>query len=236
MKISTLISGFLLLCLSSGIAEMRIWSDKKGNTIEAEFVNIFANKVVLTTKDGRQLKVPMSGLSEADIKYLSAAIPPKIEITVDVDKDRDTVSSYSSDYGTYNYERKAETTKCMAELKKTNQEECSRSLVAHLYVIGEEIQRGSRKVLNYTKHEFDFKYSDFTSFGSNPITVEYTKSDYVSNNGYKYEGYLVVVEDSLGEVIVIEASQSAYEKHYQKIRQASENSVFDDDFDIVKRR
>ncbi|MDF7824967.1 SHD1 domain-containing protein [Pontiellaceae bacterium B12227] len=96
-----------VLCLCRVQAEMRIWSDKKGNTIEAEFMSMMGSKVVLKTPQGKTIKVPAAGLSDADKKYLSENIPPKIKIEVDVDKDRETLSSYSSEYGTYGYERKA---------------------------------------------------------------------------------------------------------------------------------
>lgn len=215
---------------------MRIWSDQKGNTIEAEYVNIFGTKVVLKTVDGRQLKVPMAGLSEADKEYLASAIPPKIKIGVNVDKDRDTISSYSSDYGTYNYERKSETIKCVASLEKVNQEPTNREFTASMFVFGKETKGSYLKLLSKTEHKFDFKYGKTTSFNSSPVTVEYTKSDYLSNNGYRYEGYLVVVEDSAGNVVACESTNSSYEEHLVKIKNAKENAMLDDDFDVISRR
>jgi hypothetical protein len=213
--------------------EMRIWTSIKGDTVEAEYISIMSGKVVLKRPDGKQLKVPASGLCVADRDYLASMIPPKIKIDVDVDKDRDTLTSYSSDYGSYNYERKAETTKCIVTLEKTNREECNRDFTAYLYVIGKDTTGDKRKVLSYVAHDFSFKNKPETEFRSVPTTTEYTKSDYATNRGYRFEGYLIYIEDENGTVVAIESSQSRYEKNLHKIKPARDNTEFDNDFDML---
>ena len=225
-----------LFCLCNVQAEMRIWSDKKGNTIEADYINIIGSKVALKTQEGKNIKVPISGLCDADRKYLAEIIPPKIKIEVDTDKDRDTVDSYSSSYGSYNYERKSETIKCTAVLKKTNQEPTNRKFKAHMYVIGKETSRPIKTVLSKVEHEFDFKQNKTTSFHSDPVTVEYTKSDYASEGGFRYDGYIVFVEDSELRIIAIESSNSGYEKNLHKLKKLKERDKMDDDFDKVNTR
>lgn len=226
----------VLIASSSALADMRIWTSIKGDTIEAEYVNIIGTKVALKTQNGKTIKVPMAGLSDADHDYLKELIPPKIKIDVDVDKDRDTVSSYSSTYGSYNYERKAETIKCTAVLQKTNQEPTSRKFKAYIYVIGEETARSVKRVLSRVEHEFDFKNSKTTRFNSSPVTVEYTKSDYASEGGWRYEGYIVFVEDGQGRIVAIESSNSGYEKFIHKLKVLKEGEQMDDDFDKTSSR
>ena len=224
-----IVSFSLMGVLFSAQAEMRVWTDKAGNTIEAEYVNTFSGKIMLLTPEGKQLKVPASGLSAADREYLATAIPPTIKIEVKVDKDRDTLASDS--IGSYDYERKAETIKCIVSLRKTNVEKSTSELTAKIYVIGEEVAKSTRKVLNYKEMKFSFERGDPGEFKSDPVTVEYTKSNWAINRGYKYEGYLVVVEDEKGTVIESEASQSLYESNLDKIRRYGDNAVFDKDFD-----
>ena len=79
----------LLLCTFAQAGAFRTWSDKKGNTIKAEFVRWSGTKVMLKTEEGRELAVPADGLSPADQEYLAKIVPPEMEITVD--KDIDTV-------------------------------------------------------------------------------------------------------------------------------------------------
>lgn len=214
-------------------AETRIWTSTKGDSIEAEYVKMFAGKVILKTAEGKQLKVPVSGLCSADKAWLANAIPPKIKITVDTDKDRDTLDSYSSEYGTYNYEKKAETTKCTAVLKQTNKEPSNREFIARMYVIGKQTNRDLREVISYAEHEFSFKSSKTTQFKTAPVTVEYTKSNYAQNRGARYEGFLVLVEDKEGNIVAVESSQTSYEKNAHKFKAAKKGTEFDNDFDIM---
>lgn len=231
----TVLCGLLLLSVCA-YGEMRIWSDKQGNEIEAEYVQRIGAKVVLKTADGRKVKVPMSGLSADDMAYMAALIPPKIVIDVDPDLDRDTVESYSSAYGTYGRDTKSEIVKCRVELKKTNQEPTSRRFVAHLYIIGRNLAGDTRKLFSYTKYEFDFKNGDSAQFSSDPVRSQYTKSNYSSNYGFRYEGYLVYVEDTAGELLKLESSSSKYEKYLHKLKEAKPEMELDSDFDLIQPR
>ena len=53
-KITALLVTFL--ALTSVRAELRIWTDKADNFVEAEFVKLFADKVVLKQVDGKTVK------------------------------------------------------------------------------------------------------------------------------------------------------------------------------------
>ncbi len=229
-SIVTLVS--VLFFVLSAQAEMRIWSDKKGNTVEAEFVAVIGTKVVLKKTDGSQIKVPMDGLCEADKEYLASTIPPKLKITVDLDKDRDTVDSYSSTYGTYNYERKEETTKCDVTIEKTSREPCNQQFVGKVYVLGKSEKSDQREVISYEEEKFSFEYKDTVSFKTKPATVQYTRSNYAREGGTRYEGYFVVVENSEGKVVAMESSQGTYEKNVHKFKKAKKGTRFDGDFDI----
>ena len=68
--------------------EMRTWTSRKGDVIAAKYVRMFAGgKVVLRTSKGRDLKIPVTDLSKADQKYLAELVPPKLDISVDMDID-----------------------------------------------------------------------------------------------------------------------------------------------------
>jgi len=98
----------MLSILWAGIscAEMRTWTSENGDTIEAEFKQMFGgNKVVLKTSKGKTLKIPIDGLCAKDRKYLASVVPPKIDIIVDVDKDR------NKEFSTGDYKRYRETVK-----------------------------------------------------------------------------------------------------------------------------
>lgn len=196
-------------------------------------MGIMGTKVVLKTPEGKTLKVPASGLSEADKKYLASNIPPKLKIEVDVDKDRETLASYSSTYGTYGYERKAETIKCTVTVSKTNRDACDKSFKAIIYVFGESIESKRIRVLDVSEQAVSFKNSKSTSFSSDPATVEFSDSSYRGKDGCRYAGYLVIVIDEQEQVVKFESSKTAYENHIAQIREAKENNSLDKDFCVI---
>ena len=204
-------------------AEMRTWKSGKGDTIEAEYVRMFpGGKVVLKSSDGRELKVPVSGLCAADQDYLAALVPPELEIEVDVDLDVDTV--YSSEYSV----RKRETSTCKVVIRKTNMEPCSRTFTAHICVFAEQ-ERGDRRWL-ITRAEEKVAFtdkSDTLRFECPSAEVEFYSAEYAEARGYRYDGYLVVVTDASGEVIAMESNRKMFEKNWDSIKDAEEDAEFD---------
>lgn len=80
---------FALVTAPRADAEMRVWTDKKGNKIEAEFVGRFGGKVMLRDKKGRVRKIDPAGLSEADQLILNpppAATPMSEQYKMDLRK------------------------------------------------------------------------------------------------------------------------------------------------------
>ena len=164
-------------------------------------------------------------------------VPPKIKIDVSIDKDTDTLRSYSSDYGTYGYVEKAQKIKGSVTIKKVNREECNRDFTAHFYVVGERISDdGDFKVLSYDKHPFSFKESREIEFNGSPIRTQYYEysSDYYGNkSGEKYKGYLVFIEDGDGQIVAEEASSNTYEKNPEKFRAFRKGTTFDRDLSVI---
>lgn len=206
-------------------AESRIWTSKKGDTIDAEYIKIFGNKVILKTSDGKNLKVPVAGLCAADQSYLASVVPPVIEISVDVDLNRD------SEYSSENYDRKSEAVKCSVVLEKTNKEPCSRKFSVHIYVFAKKEKGDTRWLISHVKESASFESEKSVQFKTPSATVQYIKSLYSDSRGFRYEGYLVVVEDDAGQVVAMESNQGKYEKNWSKIKGASKGAQFDRDFD-----
>jgi O-glycosyl hydrolase len=61
----------------------RTWTDKQGRTIEAEFVRVAQGKVVLS-RSGKVVTVPLSELSDADLKFIASktGTDPTLAVTV----------------------------------------------------------------------------------------------------------------------------------------------------------
>ena len=83
-KLSIIVTATLLTALST-FAESRIWTDAKGNTIEAEFVLLTGDKALLKQVDGNELKVSLHTLSEDDRIFILKKSPPRLELDVNLD-------------------------------------------------------------------------------------------------------------------------------------------------------
>ncbi len=213
-------------------AEMRIWTSKKGDTIEATYVRIFAGgKVVLKTSDGRELKIPIDGLSAKDQDYLASLIPPQIKISVDVDTDIDT--EQSTDW----YVRKRETSKCKVTLKKANKEPCNRTFSAHVFVFALQERGDDRWLISLAKEKVSFAgSSDTVTIIAPSAEVQYESAEYQSARGFRYDGYLVVVLDEAEEVLAMDSNRNMYKKNWSKIKGAKKGVQFDRDFDQLSKK
>jgi hypothetical protein len=224
---------FFFLWSTVSNAEMRIWTSVKGDTVEAEYIKMFAGKVVLKKTNGKQIQVPKSGLCAEDIKYLSESIPPKIEIDVDADRDRKEVGSYSSDYSSYGWAKKTEKVKCEVTITKKSREENTTPLTARLYVFSKNFETEELKVISLVEQEFSFKHQKNTVLSSAPVLLEFQKSSTFGDRGESYGGYLAYVEDERGQIIEMEGSRDKFEENLGKIKSGVLGTRFDDDFDML---
>ena len=215
----------------SALAEMRMWTDKKGNSIEAEFVKVFSGKVILKTADGKQIKVSQSGLSKKDLEYLKNAIPPKIDIKVDVDKE-----NKQTDSDGYGYSRRKQKIKGSVILTKKNREPSNRQFTAYLYVFAKELRDDEIWVLDTVKKDFSFENQKTVEFSGSQRSVNYTDYSDGSDYGDQYEGYIVFIEDKNGNIIYTKGSRSLYESKISEIKSSKNNDRFDDDMNPVNRR
>ncbi len=215
---------FLLLLLSSmgEGAEMRVWTDKKGNVVEARFIQIAGSKIVLETNDGRRLMIPPSGLSDADQTYLAEVIPPKLDIDVDVDIDRDKQGNG------YYHETKSEHITCEVTIKKINKERCTRKFKAYLYLLASSTKGDRLQIVEMQSQSLSFKSSKSASFTASATVT--SEVGYSWENGFEYEGYLACVEDDHGKLIAVKTNKSHYKAPLQNLKKGSKGTRFTNDF------
>lgn len=61
-------------------AEMRTWTSLSGKTIEAEYVKILFDDIILKDANGGELRLPVNQLSGEDLKYIELANPPELSV------------------------------------------------------------------------------------------------------------------------------------------------------------
>ena len=221
-------------------AEMRIWTDKKGNSIEAEFVKLFSGKVVLKTAAGKQIKVPQNGLSQKDLEYLKNAVPPKIDIEVNINTDSKNMNN--KDYVS-SINMKQEKIRGKVTITKKNRAPSCRKFVAYLYIFTKHQQSEEIKVVDTKTHAFSFEKHNTVKFEGSTISTHYYNKSYGSgysseydNYGEEYEGYLVFIEDETGNIICTKSSRSLYESNISQIKKSKKNDHFDDDMNPLNRK
>jgi len=204
---------------------MRLWTSRTGeDSVEAEYVKMSGNRVVLKTADGRTLRVPAEGLCDDDQEYLShaAAVAPKIQI--DVDDDLEIEKNGNG----YYYEKEEQRVTCNVAIKKANSDPCFDNFKAYLFLIAEEKEGTKKKIIDVKEQSFSFATQDVEKLS---LTAGvWSEVGYMWANGFEYEGYLVCVQDERGATIALETNQNAYERHSRVILKSKKDDIFTEDF------
>ena len=79
--------------------EMRTWTSLPEKTIEAEYVKILFDDVVLKDANGAELRIPLELFSGEDLKYLELANPPTLSVDFMKSADQDFVPDTPFDTG-----------------------------------------------------------------------------------------------------------------------------------------
>lgn len=193
-------------------AEFRVWSSKDGiSNVEAQFIQMAGNKVVLEKKDGTRVMVPRSKLCDKDQEYLASIVPP--EIAIKIDKDTSTEKTSES----YYTEHKRDTIVIKVSIKKSSKDPCTQKFKATLYVVAGSYSGGSSRVIATTDKSFSFEKDDAIELKASG-SVEYSNSYSSGKSGEEYEGYIVVVEDEKGQVVKVDTNKSVYQSKLNEIK------------------
>lgn len=197
----------LLFMVGAGLTsfgEMRIWQDRKGNTLEAEYVCVVGGKVTLRDANKKDYRLPLKDLCQKDQTFLQKLIPPTVEIEFSKKQDRRKTS--------YGYATLDIT--CSVEITKKSRLPYDRELRAVMVVMGYNEDTNEYTVLDKAESKFMFKGKNKVHefFGKRFRIHEYDKYYYGNNQrNVEYRGHLVVVYDPEGNPIEVKASPDKYE-------------------------
>ena len=99
MKIYTTLAVAVSLTICTR-AEMRIWSSLPEKMIEAEYIRIQFDDVILKDADGGELKIPLNKFSGEDLKYIELHNPPKLSVDFMKSANQDFVPTSPYNTGT----------------------------------------------------------------------------------------------------------------------------------------
>jgi len=181
--------------------EMRTWSGKDGNTLEAKFVAVIGNKAVLADSRGSQRRIPLSQLSDKDQLYIELTQPPKFNIDFSKKSNQRFFQESTILPGAHWLPRHSDYV-FSARLKQTSAGQYNHELKVEFFAIGEEIEAD-----NYIL--FDRQESRFTPTKENRRSLTFAGRTvplrenviFTERRGQKYGGYLVVVTDERGMIV-----------------------------------
>lgn len=215
----------LILCSTlaslNAHAEMRTWTDVRGNTIEAELIENMHGNITLLRADGREAHIKISNLSADDQKFVLVNSPPKIDIRVNEITSRENVGFSPDSANDNDRDFQVQTTHSLYKvtLKKSGTIPYDKPIQAELYVVGYKKQTQEYVILSKTVKKFTFGDGDKADeyvFESNPITTKNLQGQ--RDGGTVYHGNLVALVDDQGHVFDVKGSRSKMEEHAAFIR------------------
>lgn len=194
----------LFLFFMSVQAEVRTWTDKSGTSYEGEYVKDLFEKITLKLTDGKEVRVPLEDLSEADQKYLRIEVPPEISLSFKKDPDHRSPSrgEWEPDGDKYSNEVSGTVT-----IQKESKRPFTSRLHAELYLIASEVDAGAKNFILMSRTESSFTLlgdgnKPQYTFSPKPFELrKYPYWDYVKWRGEEYLGYLLVVFDKENNII-----------------------------------
>ena len=220
--------GALALCPAR--AEFRVWTDLKGNSLEAEYMRQSDGEVVIRDRNGKVYRFDPVGLSEEDQRYLQLLRPPEMKIEAHCYSEAVNGSDEGNELSANRAVRKKYSFKGTITLEEDRP--YHNELKVEVYTVARN-PRGRHYLKGYssTLVQFADRESSSLSWAVDPVILE---SQLLTNychcgkcicqrgvwGGYRYSGYLAVVRDLRGEVLAVSSNHSIFENKWEKIASA----------------
>ncbi|VGO14446.1 hypothetical protein PDESU_03008 [Pontiella desulfatans] len=217
----------VLIPLHQVQAEMRVWTSTDGKTVEAEFVSVMGDKLVLKTEKGKTVKIPVAQMSPEDLEFIDLAKAPVFNITFTKQSGQRFVET-----GPYIENQDATIFDYVfgVKMKQTSARPYPHELQVEYFAIGAErktygdkfilLDRGSSSFTpsraNQLSHEFK---------GKKVEVMEYLYDD--DYRGRKYNGYLVTVTDKRGIIIAHSETSKWLFENLENLKKLPVGAYFD---------
>jgi len=192
-------------------SEMSTWTLKTGETFEGEYVSLVSQKVAVRNRRGQTIHIPLDKFSEEDIRQFELINPP--ELVIDFTKSRERRRYPPILWGdeipqSYRYD-------FSATIKQTSIMPYTHELFAELYLIGREVYGHKRILIDYAEAGFRLDGLNSSYELKNRKTVELTSflvgwQALARELGKEFDGYLLIVKDSRGEIIAHRTTSGEY--------------------------
>lgn len=206
----------------------RSFTNQKGQSIEAKPKTMSGGSVVLELKNGRVYSVSVGDLSVDDQAYLKewekTAPQPLPRLRLEYDSGKRDGDDKAGDY-----DDRAQILKPSMVVKNDDTRYSIKGGKGTVMVFGRGVtNRNELKVLFKGSFDFSLEPGQEAVFEGETTKVEYDDSNSVQH-GHKYSGYLLVVQDSKGEIVMNEGS-GAYAKYAESAMKFEQDDLTDRTF------
>ena len=215
------------------VSGSRTWTGPDGQSMDGRFL-LQAEDYVLVDVDGKQRKLPLDMLSDADRLFVELAKPPKFKMDFFRDSEHVDMSHL---VGPYVDIRGHSITDCTlgAKIRQTSSGNYGQELKLEIFAIGQQVNDNDKFIL------FDRKSETFVpnELGRKEFRLETRKvrlRNYQNRctskqstpfRGQEYKGYLMVLTDSLGRVVQYDASSKFLFENLTRLQKLPVGSYFD---------
>lgn len=195
---------------------VRTWTSIHGKTLQAALRTYMGDRVWLTTKDGREVKLFTRELCDADRKYLELSNPPKLKIRFSHRSDQQPLPPQAPGRDYSRRPVKITDYKFGAEVQLTDNRTYHYPLTVEYFAIGQELdgnnyvmwQRGSKTFTPSKANNYKVEF-----YGSKIERIQSTMYNTARMRGEKYGQYLVTVTDQRGVVVGYRESKNWFYKY-----------------------
>jgi len=194
-------------------SKMRVWISTAGKEVEAGYVAVVAEKVVLKTSRGKQLKIPLAKLSPADREYIELINPPKFAI----DFVKHTMPPRVNDF-TFG-----------AKVKQRGAGAYNHELTVEYFAIGKERLGNKYVLLDRQSSTFIPTKENERSHGFKGNSIEFVEYDLDGLvRGKRPDGNLVTLTDKRGHVIQYSASKAWLRENIENLKRLPVGAYMDE--------
>ena len=203
---------------------LKIWTGDAGQVLEARFVAVVGDQVVLKDSRGKRRKVPLARLSAEDRSYIERVHLLKLKIEFSANRSE---RSYRKRPGMKSGNMPTISDYVFTvKFKQTSQGVCNQKLRIEYYAIANEVAGDKFLLLDRQESNFVPSKQSHMQFPGEKVSI-CTNDPYGNVRGEAYYGYLVVVIDGQGRIIHHAASPEWLFENVESLMQVPVGAYMD---------
>jgi hypothetical protein len=207
---------------------MRIWTVDGETSLEAEFVLVMGDKVVLKNRKNKQVKIPKKRFCEDDLHYISLVSPPRFTINFKTNRRQQRAPDQPPDTWVrpiqiFGYE-------FGVDIIQKSSADYPHQLTVEFFAIGDEVDGDNFVLLDRQKDTFILSSDNKRTYSFKGEKVETIKKGILPGtplHGVDYSGYLVTVSDERGQIIQHSATREFLFENLEALKKVVVGRHFD---------